>query len=289
MTRTLRFQSTILVLAIAFVSPQISEAGTDISHNASSRSRVTPSAITANAVTLPWSTTYNCPETDQFQQGWPNCDGLGVWGLWTANGKGEQITTAANNPLGGGGRGQRQWNGDGHNVVSGGARISFSPVNEIYVRWYMRYQLGYKWEHLSYDKILYFSGTNIPEFYSEDYWNFYVSGYDHTIPSAGFSTANGGATGDGKFHCYEIHEKINPGTNDDIGEFWLDGTYKGRVTGFDYNGPFTGFGIGENQDSPANGTTAYVDFDDIAIQTTGPIGCLSSATPPAAPTHLRVQ
>lgn len=253
--------------------------------------------VTANAVTLPWSTSYNCSETDQFQAGWPNCDGLGLWGLWTAGGKGEQITTAANNPSGGGGRGQRQWNGDGSNVVSGGAKIDFSPVTEIYVRWYMRYQLGYKWGSLSYDKILYYhDGRNIPEFYGGNYWNFYAAGTNHTIANAGFSTANGGPTGDGKFHCYEIHQKINPGTGDDIGEFWLDGVYKGKVTGFDYSRPFDGFGIGENQANPANGTTAYVDFDDVAIQTTGPIGCLGgtappsggATTPPPAPQNLTI-
>ena len=242
------------------------------------------------AVTLPWSTTFNCAETDQSQPNWPNCDGLSPHGSWTALGKGEQITTAANNSNGGGGRGQREWNGDTQNVGSGSTSIDFSAVNDIYVRWYMRYQQGYSWAPLQYDKVIYFFSGAIAELYGSDSWNFHSGGTNHVLSNAGFQTANGGAKGDGKFHCYEIHQKRNPGTNDDVGELWLDGVFKGSVTGFDFSKPFDGFIIGENQNSPANGAAAYVDFDDIAIHTNGPVGCLGTgAQRPAAPGNLKLQ
>lgn len=57
---------------------------------------------TAQAVTLPFSTTYNCAENNQDSGNWPNCDGLSAWGGWHAvAGSGEQITTAANYSVGG--------------------------------------------------------------------------------------------------------------------------------------------------------------------------------------------
>src|SRR3989304_8335453 len=133
--------------------------------------------ISLSAVNLPWSTTYNCPEWTQSDGLYPpaiNCDGLTGYGGWvTRDGKEEQITSAANYPGGGGVRGQRQWVGDGTNNNSGGIKITFnSPQPELWIRWYMRYELGFQWDPLHYDKILYINPgpihAVIPEFYGFD-------------------------------------------------------------------------------------------------------------------------
>src|SRR5437867_9355689 len=88
------------------------------------------STVEAQTITLPWSTTYNCLEMVQGTSPWnaypaPLCDSIQSFGGWTANGQGEQITSAANNPGGGGGRGQRQWVCDGSNCNSGSTIVNF--------------------------------------------------------------------------------------------------------------------------------------------------------------------
>ena len=110
---------------------------------------ITASTLNA-AVDLPWSTTYDCLEWDQ-SQGSPSCDGLALGGGWTCEGLGEQITSDANYPNGAGGKGQRHWKGDGiDNVTSGGLSLAFqTPQKELWIRWYMRYEEGFKWSYLS--------------------------------------------------------------------------------------------------------------------------------------------
>ena len=55
-----------------------------------------------SAVTLPWSTTFNC--ADWQQNNTLSCDGTGAYGGWTCDGShNDQITIAANNPSGSGG------------------------------------------------------------------------------------------------------------------------------------------------------------------------------------------
>src|SRR5438034_533807 len=153
--------------------------------------------VEAQTITLPWSTTYNCPELVEGTSPWIGgganlgCDGIQSFGAWTANGQGEQITSAANNPSGGGGRGQRQWNCDGSNCNSGSTIVNFaSPQRELYIRWYMRYQAGYTWSGGSpvYDKVFYIRDaaghSSIPEPYGSDTWNMYSStDSNHFLPN----------------------------------------------------------------------------------------------------------
>src|SRR5688572_8689538 len=257
-------------------------------------SLVTYSGSAHAAITLPWSTTYNCPEMVQGTAPWNAypavlCDGIESYGGWTANGQGEQITSAANNPTGGGGRGQRQWNCDGQNCNSGGTSVTFSSSKtELYIRWYMRYQLGYTWSggQPGYDKVWYLSttdggGSTIPEPAGNNQWNFHAdaSGGNYLPVGSGWAASQGGSTGDGLFHCYEIHMKMNTsGQNNGVGQYWIDGVSKGILTNINYGGTaWTGTLIGSNQNAPANGGNRAVDFDDIAIRTTGPIGCLSDS------------
>lgn len=170
-------------------------------------------------VDLFWSTTYDCDEWTQ-SQGDPNCDGLAFYGGWTCNGDEEQITSAANYPGGNGGKGQRHWVGDGVNQNSGGLKKEFSFVqSELWIRWYMRYESGFQWNPLGYDKWLYIDvGDNdavIPQWYGSDKVNIHSAvygndGQNHPSPEGnGWNTIMNGPTSDGQFHCYEIHIEMD--------------------------------------------------------------------------------
>jgi len=244
-------------------------------------------------IDLPWSTTYNCSD---WTEGQPlNCDGLDPCGDWTANGQGEQILADANNPIGGGGNGQRHYYCDGQDCGSGGTLFTFSaPVCEFWMRWYMRYSLGFKWSGGAphYNKWFYFDpGTGwafIPEFNSGGQINFFsnASG-NHMTGNNDWAQINGGSTGDGKFHCYEVHVNCSTG----VGQLWVDGVRKINLTGLNYgtSAGWTTAEVGSNADSPANGGLAYLDFDDIVISTTGYIGPIGNPhSPPSPPQGLTI-
>lgn len=230
-------------------------------------------------VDLPWFTTYDCDEWNTYSD--PNCNGLEASGGDPCEPQGyyEQITSDANMPSGGGGRGQRHWQGDGTNIQSGGTKIQFnSTVDEIWVRWYMRYALGYKMRSDSVgDKFLYFvdagpwiqwksfdvmnisTGTN--------YEGFANKGWDYVMRN-GADDGDGHKLSDGQWHLYEIHLKT--GSGDGIAQMWID-----EELVLDHsNATLTveGFIIGSNQKYPDNGECLPVDFDDFAINNTGYIG-----------------
>ena len=261
------------------------------------------------SITLPWSTTYNCPELVQGTAPWNafpadlGCDGIESFGASTANGQGEQITTAANYSNGGGVRGQRQWNCDGSSCGSGNTQLNFTTAQpELYIRWYMRYQLGYTWANVEpiFDKVFFIrdatgNKNSIPEFHGTlNNWNMFSQvDSNHDIPApSGWTFTQGGTTGDGQFHCYEVHIKEDTNGSNGIGEFWFEGVLKGSITNINYGTApgWTEMEIGSNQGTVANGGVNFaVDFDDIAIRTTGPIGCLGAdVTPPSAPTNLQI-
>jgi hypothetical protein len=246
-------------------------------------------------VNLPWSTTFNC--TDWSQGGSLNCDGMAAYGNWTCNGQPEQVTASANNSSSG--KGQRHWKGDGVNVNSGGLAVFFnSPQKEIWIRWYMRYQAGFKWSSLNYDKLIYLDNTTVPELYGWDRVNVYAGGANRASTTGGWDTimkngpvdpATGHRTSDGKFHSYEVHLK-NDGANG-LAEFWVDGVKYLSATNINFGTDFTRVLFGSNQRSPANGGCLAVDYDDIKISNTGYIGPLTASEPaqkhPSPPTDLR--
>lgn len=260
-------------------------------------------AISYSAVNLPWSTTYNCSDWAQSNGLYNvNCDGISGYGGWTCdNGDGtvkeEQITALASNPNGGGGKGQRQWVGDGVNNNSGGMNITFNPASEIWVRWYMRFQNGFKWSPLAYDKWLYinsgYSNAVIPGWIN-DKANIGPVGYDYSSLSAGgWSVVMGGSTSDGQWHVYEVHLKTDTNGTDGLAEMWIDGVKWMTVTNLNHKGMnWESILIGSNQSSPSNGACMAVDFDDMAISTTGYIGPISGGatdtTPPSAPSGVIV-
>ena len=208
------------------------------------------------------------------------CDGLLKGGNWaTSAGGWTQISSLADNPNGAGGKGLRQWVGDGQNNNAGGVRVVFnSRQTEIWVRWYMRYESGFKWSPLSYQKMLYFDVGNTGQFYvgwhSFDQMRFRIyggtgdqisaqgTGWD-TVMVMGGDDGNGHKTSDGLFHYFEIHvRKETVGSIDGLAELWVDGvkifqasniSFAGAGVGWDY------FLIPSNQAYPGNGRDMAVD------------------------------
>ena len=192
--------------------------------------------ISISAVNLPWSTTFDCNDWKTSDGGYTGCDGLNKHGTWSCdNGDGtrmeEQITSAANYPGGGGGKGQRHWIGDGVNNISGGLSASFtSPQNEIWMRWYMRYESGFEWNVLNNQKIIYFDPISytrlIIHYYGIDKIRVYSyaakTGYA-SQNGTGWKSMMGGLSSDGKWHLWEIHIKMDTNGKNGIIELLTDG------------------------------------------------------------------
>src|SRR5262245_57617789 len=97
-----------------------------------------------------WETTFNCNDWDQTKglgeaQVCLAADGIRGHGGWTSTaGNVDRITAAANNPTGGGGKGFRHVRGDGTNNGGGGIGVNLpSPLREMWLRFYMRYPVGF--------------------------------------------------------------------------------------------------------------------------------------------------
>lgn len=254
-----------------------------------------------HAVSLPWSTSFNC-------SGWEygdslNCDGVKPYGAWTCNGTPEQITSSANYSGGGGGRGQRHWEGDGSNENSGGLAVEFNSAQKnLWIRWYMRYQSGFSWDYLNYDKILYIhtgvtNNAAIIEFaYGNSFSIYAQDAGGHNYMDTGWEKIMGGSRGDGKWHCYEIHLKMDTNGSNGVAELWVDGNKSGSKSNVNFgaNSGWEWFLIGSNQATPNNGGCRYVDFDDIAVSNTGYIGPFDGndppdpSDPPEEPTDLKI-
>lgn len=240
------------------------------------------------AVTLPWSTTFNCTAITQSDVGWPGCDGMSSYGGWTSgNGGKEEITASANYSGGGGGKGQRHEISNGTNSNSGSLVTNFNnPSTEIYVRWYFRFQAGLQVSsNTSPHKMLYWNdctgnGGGCYFAMGPNVVRMTVAGTNYDNGSTwGFNDLMGGSTSDGQWHWVELHVKRVSGSGNDIAEAWFDGVQRLNRTNVTFNGTTAGFDgaiIPENGafvTSPTNQDN-YEDIDDIAIQTTGPIGAL---------------
>lgn len=225
-------------------------------------------------------------------------DGITGEGAWvTPNGAGDQILTDANYSGGAGGKGFRHWVGNGANTGGGGIQLSWTAVSEFWMRYYIRFQAGFSWGFPIEMKTIYCLPTQLGPFYfglkdgtfgghvQDDalnrnnglglmgIGNFYADG------NWGWTDWQGGATGDGNFHRLELHVKGNTGgAQNGTLEWKLDGTLRGSYTDVRYgagNPTFQSVAMGENHNDPESGSPSvdqYVDFDDIAISTSGWVG-----------------
>jgi hypothetical protein len=251
------------------------------------------------APSLVFNTSFDCPEWNQVGGGDPCAagDGIGRSGDWTtSSGKGDQVTSGANNPLGSG-RGFRHWRGDGQNNQGGGVSISFPSSSQLWVRWYARFSQGFAWQNGSpqYTKDLYFhpgeQGALIAGFSNGLFYLHTTAGSRNLTSSRSWSAINSGATGDGRFHSYEMYIKLDPSGSNGATKMWVDGILVGEYSGLNFGrGSVNSFTLGENQNSVINGDH-YTDYDDIAISQTGYIGPIGGAVPitaPAAPSQVRI-
>ena len=270
------------------------------------------------AVSLPWSTTYNCADWAQKTASIPatsllNCDGLSQYGEWaTQNGSREQVTPAANYFGGAGGSGQRHWTGDGITNNSGGLSLSLNPQTEVWIRWYMRYEAGFQFNPLNQYKVAFLNPNTSPSIIIGYNWSDQLTIHPQSVGNPiqstigtgwnaimvnGGTDANGNKTADGQWHLWEVHIKMYTttlGSSDGIAQLWIDGIQRINATNV-YFGTTTidTFEIGSNSRFPNNGRDMAVDYDDIAISTTGYIGPISGGsasdtTPPSAPSGVAV-
>lgn len=254
-----------------------------------------------DAATLVWQTTFpdsTCPYWNQTMGLGDDVvcargDGLAGHGAWTTPGHpmGDEITAAANNPSGGGGKGFRHWRCDGMNCNGGGIQIELpTGLTDMWLRFYMRYETGFNWSPAGspgYTKDIYMLGNTASDytlgFHGGNSWGLYTIGIAGTpftgtyfLGSPGWQGINGGLTGDGRFHCYEAHHRLAVRGNDGVVEIWVDGarTFSTTTANLTTSGVWRWLMVGENQNNVSNGVERYTDYDDFAVSTAGPIGCL---------------
>jgi hypothetical protein len=260
----------------------------------------------AQSGSLLFQTTLNCADWNQTSSGLLDSnvcasgDGIAGSGAWTSsNGRGDQITAAANNAGGAGGKGFRHWRGNGSNNGGGGLTITLPhSVTEMWVRLYMRFQSGFGWSggNPSYTKDNYWGGCGsgcVIFGHQGGAWGINYNGSTNYPSSMTWAASQGGPTGDGQWHSYEYHLRQNGSSA--IIELWVDGVrYLNNRSADLGSNPWQSFKLGENQSSVTGcSSDCYTDYDDLAISTTGyigPIGSPSSGggTMPAAPVNLRV-
>lgn len=247
------------------------------------------------AVTLPWQTTYNCPDWTQTinPSSNPVCDGLAHMLDSGPPGLTEQITLAANNPNGAGGKGQRHWmQGQGGSCtqvdgMSGGTRIDFSSaVTELWVRFYLRFQPGFTWTNYQGYKLLYFNHDGysnfnyfqIGEYGSDGSIDYYTQFGDqtHYPASVGYGTLYG-SPASGAWHSIEVHLKSESasGAKDGVYQVWVDGVLKANYSNVNHgfksnNWRISGFVIGSNIKCISGTSPQYSDYDDIYVTSTTP-------------------
>jgi hypothetical protein len=260
-------------------------------------------ATHAQVSTFPFSETFDCPESvqvftgDTSGTGWGNSiSGCPEWGQMlhattdpqpsdgVAYGSLSRIHSLDNYSGGGGGNGVGIPVGSGRSNNNGSPIIlRIEPASQLWVRFYMRYPLGFSWVDGQpyYKKLLRFRGIDLnkdPDGIADQifvfrnqqgsdiYYAFSAYGGEEwgTLGgSCGWTCVMGGSLGDGQWHSYEAHIKAgDPG----LIQGWINGNlvFSHEVQ---VNAP-KGFGSIEvhgNQATPNNGMDLYVSYDDFVV------------------------
>jgi len=272
-----------------------------------------------SAVTLPWSTTFDCPDWSDGSA--YDCNGITQSGQWDLNGVYEQVDVLGNNQTGGGFKGQRHWVGDGQSGSNtGGMAVTLDGnPSEIWVRFYMRFPAGFVWSapyqyqpHFYKIMLIYSATSTSKRQFTLTDDGMSIAGQDAPVPVspdgigwdtvqvAGGQDGSGAWQGDGQFHCYEVRMKMDTGSVDGEFDVWIDGELKWSTVDAEFNND-TGFSslvFGSNAEEPDNGADVAIDYDDISISSTGYIGpiddvpvngvCVDGQTLSATPTNLCV-
>jgi len=270
-------------------------------------------------VTPPWSTTFNCADWYTGQT-WnsSNCDGMDLinaGNTLSCTNKPDgfsRMDASSNNPLGIG-KGWRMVIGDGSNHNTAAPRLSFPAQSELWLRWYMKFELGMSPHTVpppsgqtNYNKLVYVrpmaSGGVIDMLPDGFSWGVQGCRYPnndvnrYSSPGSGFNGLNGyppgsDGQGDGLWHWIEIHMKIDTNGADGIFEAWADGVQFFDIHDGNYCAtPISSLTFFTNQTYATNNNCMYEYIDDIAISTTGYIGPIGTpdTTPPAAPSGVTV-
>lgn len=269
-------------------------------------------------------------ENGKFEEGWesvwigsdeipyPNWSLFAPSSYEDRNGEYNQTTTDAKNPLSTGNRGLRTWYNDSSGepgpASSGPALIAIpfdSPQTELWFRFYIRYQDGFRWwqgGNPFYDKQwrLYAHGHGgYPNAWIDATYSRIRTEYGRQTAINGpplwgtvFSDANNLANGE--FVAVEVYLKMETArhADDGVARFWVNGTLMGESTNVGFvNFDQTGESVGEsalngwvhlilgNQDyvqnslGPIGRDVAYVDFDDIVIYNKTPPNVDASGNP----------
>jgi hypothetical protein len=269
-------------------------------------------------ITIPasgnWTTSWNCGPSDfiynsevYFPAGYCSADGIvgnqgggAPVGSCTDSTAGSPywsgVYTAASRAADGT-RGDRQWLGPAY---TNGMTLYWNPIPVMELRWYERYDpilyAAYEASGALHKDIYINQGAvwAIPEIYGQDYNVALESNGQNNIPNTG-NHASIATLMDGNWHYYELHLSSVDGV-----KMWIDGVqlmnYPSVNPGTTWSSAIFGDNTGDPPASVWGSTCGYVDYDDIAINSTGtyigPAGSsggaptLVSATISAAGTSL---
>ena len=222
-----------------------------------------------------------------------------------------QVQSAANYPGGAGGNGLRFWVGydgsgnynnnhsDPVDLFLGTSGNPGKQYPELWFCWYMRYQSGFQWAPANgpggvsgggpnYSKNIYIWSKTmsnpavILEYANTDNYRMYVQlnrGGTSLYGNSGWQTVqcggNANLTSDGSWHCFEAHIKADTNGSNGVGELWIDNVQQFSQSNVNFGTPrgWSMIEFNSNVSNPANsGVNYYIDYDDIAISTTGRIG-----------------
>jgi hypothetical protein len=258
----------------------------------------------ASAITLPWSNRLNCsPWT--YNGSSENITSAGCTELtvaldYGACGTYAQVAAAANDSDNdSSGVGIRQYigsvtGGSNQTEATDGFSVTLNNPTSINIRWYERYQAGFKWTSIAHHKEVYVTtsdGKNyvIPTpMYSGT--NYAVGTYSGANVSNNLygTVPNFIDPGDGKWHLHELHAEQSGRI-----QMWMDEVQIINTTVPAFSSGFGNVQFGSNAAFANNSPCAAVDYDDLAITAGTYIGPVSGGgtvdtTPPAVPTGLTV-
>jgi len=251
-----------------------------------------------------WETTFDCAEWGR-QDGDLTCDdmneglscedysylfGCSVGGCGTdCLSLEEEITTSANYPLGGGGRGML------HKLCgcpeatlstssSGGVQILFPATKELWIRSYMKWGANRTWvdAHDADMKLFYLYDDTGSAQTILSWHNGVLSSGVQGVVSANHDTTltwedvhgNGTKTGDDEWHYIETHIKMDTDGTDGVYEVWVDNSQRQNKTNIDYGNATAGSAGWVEMRFLSNSHYVYgpttVALDDLVIYNTTP-------------------
>ncbi|NTW27240.1 MAG: hypothetical protein HGA36_02880 [Candidatus Moranbacteria bacterium] len=272
-----------------------------------------------------WETTFDCAQWEQPLSGpWTtlNCDGLERSNDTLIQGEPLKIALEANNPKGAGGCGASFAVADGDDIASGNFKAGFPALEkELWIRWYMFFPENFSWGPFEYQKYMFIRGLSLEEVILEPAFQNGSNLGAYRFVCQGSATATcaspivphywsdvmGGSVGDGKWHSYEIHLKMDTNNSDGEGDLWIDGNNIFSVKNVNYSRGDETARLGwnrvnfiSNQNWPNNGGVRRILWDDMKIHSSTPpnldangnpfIGVIvdEDVTSPSAPASLSV-